>query len=283
MAILYFSDVLRKVGLDPAKVKLLRHAFSHQRFKDCYEKNMVLEYTRQQDVGFSKGYDYWCVFVSGKGTLAKLHACYKVGDAVPNTLDIMPVGFPHPEAFDGKGAYYDLEHIDLLKDYEDRLIIDWGKGTHMFHHKGTTEKPIIALYEKIPEVFPGFENLILKYDDLREIIEDNVGRYETWHTALSAVNAIYLIVDKKSGTQYVGSAYNENGLLGRWTTYVSTGGHGNNKLMVQAMKEDPNRCHDLQFSVLQILPKTMTSDEVINTETLWKEKLLTKPFGWNAN
>ncbi len=26
MAIFYFSDVLRKVGLDPSKVKLIRHA-----------------------------------------------------------------------------------------------------------------------------------------------------------------------------------------------------------------------------------------------------------------
>ena len=28
MAIFYFSDVLRKVGLEPSKVKLIRHALS---------------------------------------------------------------------------------------------------------------------------------------------------------------------------------------------------------------------------------------------------------------
>ena len=282
MAILYFSDVLRKVGLYPAKLKLIRHSLSDQGFKDCYDKNMVLEYTRQQKNGFSKGYDYWCVFLSGKGTYAKLFACYKVGNAIPNTPDLIPIGFPHPESFTGNDSYFELEHIDLLKDYEDRLIIDWGRGTIGWHHKGTTEKPIIAIQEDVKKVFSGFENLILGFDELKEIVEDSV-TYEAWHTALSAVNAIYLIVDKKRGTQYVGSAYNENGLLGRWTTYVSTGGHGNNKLMVQAMKDDPNRCHDLQFSVLQILPKTMTAEEVINTETLWKDKLLTKAFGWNEN
>ena len=53
--------------------------------------------------------------------------------------------------------------------------------------------------------------------------------------------------------------------------------------MVKAIKEDPGRCHNLQFSVLQILPKTLTWDEVIAAETLWKEKLLTKQFGWNEN
>ena len=43
MAILYFSDVLKKVGLEPAKVKLIRHALTDKGFKSCYDKNMVLE------------------------------------------------------------------------------------------------------------------------------------------------------------------------------------------------------------------------------------------------
>ena len=84
MAILYFSDVLNKVGLDPRKVKLIRHALTDKGFRDCYDKNMILEYTRLQKRSFSKGYDYWCVFISGKGTLAKLFACYKAGNSVPD-------------------------------------------------------------------------------------------------------------------------------------------------------------------------------------------------------
>ena len=39
-----------------------------------------------------------------------------------------------------------------------------------------------------------------------------------------------------------------------------------------------------QFSILQLLPKAVTPDEVIQTETLWKKKLLTyEPFGMNQN
>lgn len=45
MAILTFSDVLEKVGLDPTRVKLIRHALSDKGFKKCYDKDMVLEYT----------------------------------------------------------------------------------------------------------------------------------------------------------------------------------------------------------------------------------------------
>ena len=281
MAILYFSDVLRKVGLDPAKVKLIRHALTDKGFKSCYDKNMVLEYTRQQKSGFSKNYDYWCVFISGKGTLAKLFACYRVGNSVPDTPDAMPKDFPHPEWFQGENAYFDLEHIDLLKDYEGRLTIDWGNSARMWHQKGTTEKPIVAIQADEKKVFSGFENLILTYDELKEIVE-NPTIYEAWHTALSSVNAIYLIVDQETGKQYVGSAYGKDGLLGRWSCYVNSL-HGNNKLMKELICAYPERYHHFQFSILQILPKTVTDDEVIQTESLYKKKLLTVPFGMNDN
>lgn len=232
MAILYFSDVLRKVGLDPAKVKLIRHALTDKGFKSCYDKNMVLEYTRQQKSGFSKNYDYWCVFISGKGTLAKLFACYKVGNSVPDTPDAMPKDFPHPEWFQGENAYFDLEHIDLLKDYEGRLTIDWGNSARMWHQKGTTEKPIVAIQADEKEVFSGFENLILTYDELKRII-DNQETFEAWYTAMSAVSAVYLIADRKEGTQYVGSAYGKDGLWGRWAEYIATGGHGATKRCIR--------------------------------------------------
>lgn len=49
------------------------------------------------------------------------------------------------------------------------------------------------------------------------------------------------------------------------------------------LEDYPDRYHDFHFSVLQILPKTLTSDEVIETESLWKSKLLTREFGMNEN
>jgi len=193
----------------------------------------------------------------------------------------MPNGVPEVEAkkFQGEHAYFKLEYMDLLKDYENRLVIDWGKSTRMWHQKGTTEKEIVSIQG---DVFPGFESLCLPYDKLKKIVNNQRG-YEAWYTALSSVNAIYLIADQKTGTQYVGSAYNQDGLWGRWAAYIMTGGHGRNKKMVTALQENPERRHDLQFSVLQILPKNMSSDAIIQTESLWKEKLLTKKFGWNDN
>ena len=57
MAILNFSDVLKNVGLDPKRVKLIRHSLGDKAFKECYDKNMVEEYTRVQSETFSNGYD----------------------------------------------------------------------------------------------------------------------------------------------------------------------------------------------------------------------------------
>lgn len=90
MSLLHFSDILEKAGLDPAKVKLIRHSLGDKDFSKCYysEPQMVWEYTRIQKPGFSKGYDYWCVFVSGEGTTARLFACYKVNGAVSATPDL---------------------------------------------------------------------------------------------------------------------------------------------------------------------------------------------------
>lgn len=61
----------------------------------------------------------------------------------------------------------------------------------------------------------------------KEILKDNL-TYADWHTALSSVRAIYLIVDRTDGKQYVGSAYGEDGLLQRWSMYINTK-HGHNK------------------------------------------------------
>lgn len=283
MAILYFSDVLRKVGLDPAKVKLIRHSLRDKSFRECYEKNMVFEYTCHQKPNFSKGYEYWVIFISDSGTLAKLYSIYRVCGSVPDTKDRIPQGLPASEAegYNGHNAFFFLEIVDLLREYEGKLIIDWGSSALMWHQKGTTEKPIVSLRPDEKKVFSGYEDLILTYDQLKEIIE-NPSIYEAWHTALSSVYAIYLIVDRENGRQYVGSAYGGDGLLGRWSCYVKTL-HGNNKLMKEVVCNYPDRYHNFQFSILQILPKTLTPEEVINTESLYKRKLLSVEFGMNDN
>ena len=283
MAILYFSDILVKAGIDPKKVKLIRHSLSDKNFKECYDAGKVYEYTCHQKKDFSKGYEYWVTFISDSGTLAKLHSVYKVGGSRPDTEETIPAGLPSTEAshYNGEHAIFDLERLDVLEEMEDRLTIDWGQSARMWHQKGTTEKPIISIQPEAKKVFTGFENLVKTYDELKEIV-DNPKVYDAWYTALSSVYAVYLIVDTETGKQYVGSAYGKDGLWGRWSEYIQTH-HGNNKKMKQLICDYPERYHAFQFSILQILPKTVTDEEVIRIESLWKSKLLSIRFGMNDN
>ena len=74
MAVLSFPDLLQKAGLNPEKVKLIRHSMTDIGFKACYDAGKVYDYTCHQKPGFSKGYDYWAVFIGGSGTTAVFHA-----------------------------------------------------------------------------------------------------------------------------------------------------------------------------------------------------------------
>ncbi len=282
MELLCFEDVLKKAGLNPQKVKLIRHSKGHENFKKCYDNNQIFEYTCCQTPDFSKNYDYWAVFISEVGTYARFFALYKVNGSVPDTPDLKPEGFPIEKWFRGEEAYFNLQPINLLQEYEGRMVIDWGKSTLMWHQKGTTTKPIVAIAAE-QVAFPGFENVVLSYDELKEVV-DNKLNYEGWHTALSSINAVYLIVDKENGRQYVGSAYGESGLLQRWKEYVETK-HGNNKRMEELLYMKPESYQNFQFTILQILSQTITPTEVQRVENLWKKKLVTKnsDFGLNAN
>lgn len=128
--------------------------------------------------------------------------------------------------------------------------------------------------------FTDYFDFILNFDELKEIVTK---QYSDWKKMLSATKGVYLISDTKSGKLYVGSAYGEEGIWGRWSAYVSTNGHGDNKTLKQLVNEDENYGSHFQFSILMLLPKTITPDEAIKKERLFKNKLGTNSFGLNNN
>lgn len=285
---LYLSDILRRFDLDLNKVKLIRHSLNDKDFLACYNAGFIKEYTQLQKHGFAKGYDYIIAFISGPGTSAKLEGCYKVMKGSEDvtgerqvSIEMMPPEFPCAFMFEEDITYYNFERTDFLSDLVDRLIIDWGKSAISWHQKATNEKPVLAIQSNPRFVFAGYENVVLQYNELHDIVKDFT-LYENWHTALSAIYAIYLIVDTQSGQQYVGSAYGSGGLLDRWRCYVDSM-HGHNKELVELICNFPDRYQYFQFSILQILPKNITAEEVISIESLYKRKLVSVKFGMNEN
>jgi len=91
---------------------------------------------------------------------------------------------------------------------------------------------------------------------------------------------VYLITDSSNGRMYVGSAYGENMILGRWQSYVMTGHSGNTelrKLTFDHIKEK------FRYSILDIFKSNIDYQAIIEKESWWKEVLLTRRFGYNIN
>ena len=129
---------------------------------------------------------------------------------------------------------------------------------------------------------PCLGTIDITYDKLKETVNAPMA-HESWHTALSSINEVYLIVDREGGRRYVGSAYGKGGLLERWTCYTKSL-QGGNKLMKELLCGHSDHYTRFRFSVLQLLSKAATPDDAIQTETLWKKKLLTyEPFGMSQN
>ena len=74
----------------------------------------------------------------------------------------------HPES---NNVVYELTKLDLLSDLEDRLVIDWGKGTLSWRQNATNEKKILEIRPAVSEIaFTGYDKVLLSYETLRKIV-----------------------------------------------------------------------------------------------------------------
>ena len=129
--------------------------------------------------------------------------------------------------------------------------------------------------------FTDYMDFELSFDELSDIINNE---YPDWKKMLSAVYGVYVISDAKSSKLYIGSAYGENGgIWGRWSEYVKTNGHGNNKTLKELVDNDPNYAQNFTFSLVMTMSKSSTKEAVIAKEQLFKRKFGTIANGLNNN
>lgn len=274
---LTLRDLVEKSSIDLSRVRLIRHALNHDKCKECNDLGHFDLYNSHQSVDFSDIGDYWIVFKSGLGTTAILYNVYKVIGKSPDTQYNFPDNFP--DGPKDECAVYSLEVIDEFNEYTERLVIDWGKDTVNWY-KFKLDLKIIAIKDTIKE-FDGYEYFTLSFDELTQITSAP-HLYNNWYAALSKINAIYLIVDRVGGKQYIGSSYGEKGLWGRWAEYAKNK-HGNNEGLKELLKEHPDRYNNFSFTILQVLPLNI-KENAIDIETKWKKKLNTYyPLGYNKN
>ncbi len=91
----------------------------------------------------------------------------------------------------------------------------------------------------------------------------------------------------------MGSAYGKDGILGRWKTYlesgydkdeVEPGKYPNKKLQELVEKEDLTYVQEkFQYSILETFTDDIPKEYIIARENWWKEALLSRKYGYNAN
>jgi len=184
---------------------------------------------------------------------------------------------------------YEVELTNQFESLIGRLVVDF------YRYQGLRGRAFLLEsfidYFSVSEIlqkpyegedFPGYDNIRIDFSALELIVKN---QKIDWRVALENVKGIYLIVDKSNGKKYVGSAYGDNGIWSRWSTYILTG-HGYNDELVDLITKNglDYARKNFHFAILELRSMKTDDDTIINRESFWKEVLLTRGnFGYNKN
>ena len=175
---------------------------------------------------------------------------------------------------------YEYEILPEYEKYFGRLIVRYKNTSQNLVRLASSVMDECEVEQILPDIFdndifPGYEKVNISWNELSRLIEK-----ETWKTALQNQKGVYLITDTSNGKKYVGSAYGENMILGRWQSYVRNG-HGGN-LGLKALGFDYIK-KNFQYSILDIYKSTVNDQIIIERESWWKEVLQSRNHGYNEN
>ncbi len=178
------------------------------------------------------------------------------------------------------GVGYEYETLSQYEKYFGRLIIKFkNKSQNMIRNAKSVilDCEVDQILSNIfnNDIFPGYDNVNLSWEELSNVLSK-----ENWKTALQNQKGVYLITDTSNGKQYVGSAYGENMLLGRWESYINTY-HGGNIELKQLKSK--HIIQNFRYSILDIFKSTVDDKFIISRENWWKSILHTRKFGYNKN
>lgn len=273
------QELLYNRGLpQTSRIKLVRHIDSRIDLRSLYINNrpVFLRYQNYQGNDVFKGCDYIVSFIGESNSAARFIGVFKI---VGKNVGVL--NYEEGDISFGCNFSYVMEEQPGFADLVDKVVVNW-RNPRAWHQWISQEMEVVELSPGLHySSFTDYLDFILTYPELCEIIKNN---YNDWRIALSAVKGVYLITDTFSGKLYVGSAYGDDGIWGRWRDYVKSGGHGGNKSLLLLVESDPDYAvNNFRFSILMLLPKTVTADEAIRKEQLFKRKLGSNSFGLNNN
>lgn len=272
---LTFNAILDGYGLDPRQVRLLRHQSGAVRGRTLYslwrdDPSAFLAYQNIQKVRSRArlAAPYWAAFVvtpAQSNLFVGLYEAKRVGECSPGTLD------PFNLHDVGGSDLYSSKFVSACTADIGRVFVEWGTGTRTWVQKAADQpKPIVEISRTFKdEEFPGYTRFIANLSSIEALPT-------SWRTALRVAKGVYLLTCPDTKEQYVGSAYGEDGFLGRWLAYVRDG-HGGNVVLKSRLRRD------YQMSILEVCGSGASVDEIISFENLWKAKLQTREMGLNGN
>lgn len=230
------------------EIMLGGHYWNYQKMKSFKEGQTTIGFIR-----IRKNDDLWLLFHIGKVTkdLNKLNA----------------IG-------------YEYEEIDEYQKYFGRLIIRYKNKSQNMVRNAATVIDDCLVEQILPDVFdndlfPGYDKVNISWRELSRVVHK-----ESWKTALRNQKGVYLITDISNGRSYVGSAYGNDMILNRFEDYIQSGHGGNKELKKLEFEHIQN---NFRYSVLDIFKASTDEKLIIERENWWKETLMTRKFGYNAN
>lgn len=292
------NDLLERKDIDPRKVLVLRHrpnepelgrrlpwlAAEKPNLFNAYQQTQGRRVERAMQAMTGNG--FVASFIgreAGKALFVGLYSIQKSTPLsrdqfwkVPAYVELKPLGMRGFADEDPEGSvlWFDLKLTDFYAHWKGKLIVRWPPPERSWWRRAHRNViPIIAILEEsaLDGVMPQWHDIKLTWEDLKVLPL-------SWRSVLSQWRGIYYIFDTSDRKGYVGSAYGESNLLGRWLNY-SARGHGGNRLL-----QSPRDPRTFQFTILQRVSPDMVPSDVIQLESSWKRRLHTyAPFGLNDN
>jgi hypothetical protein len=271
MNIIKLNDILRLDNLNNVKI----------RFNLMFAQNWnPIELFKNGDISTMVEGQYWNY---------KKNKSYKIGQITIGLVKIKPnedlwllfhIGQVTKDLNSLDGVGY--EYIDLsdYQKYVGRLIIKFKNKAQTMIRNAESVIDECYVSQILPntfdnDLFPGYEKVNISWNEMNRILEK-----ENWKTALQNQKGVYLMTDISNGKMYIGSAYGENMILGRWRAYIKNG-HGGNVGLKQLTFDHIKQY--FKYSILDIYKSTTDDQIIINRESWWKEVLLSRQFGYNEN
>jgi hypothetical protein len=295
------NDLLDKEGIEPRHVLVMRHKPREPELAKVLpwlaaeKPELFNAYQQTQSEKVEKAMlraHHVASFIGQTAGEATFVGLYRIGEATPLSREdfwdkpvhktLKAFDMTKLRAFGMRGIdddprdtvlWFDLVLTDFYAHWKGKLVISWPppeRSWWRWAHKNVMPVHSILEESSLEPDMRRWDEIDLSWDELAVLprrIRD----------ALAQWRGIYFIFDQADGKGYVGSAYGDTNLLGRWQDYAATG-HGGDHLLRQ---RNPKT---FRFTILQRVSPDMDPEDVIRLEASWKVRLHTRaPYGLNEN